>query len=67
MSLGMTKHDTGEQSARIARANSYEFHKNIFRSSKFDDEQRKASARWLIANGVQFDEGKLIDPERLPS
>lgn len=56
-----------DASRRRAHLPSYEFHKNVFRSPKFDNATRKQSAQWLIDNGVQFDNGKFIDPEELPS
>lgn len=55
------------QPAVLTRESSYDFHKNIFRSNKFDELTRKNSARWLIQNGVQWDNGRAIDPERLPT
>lgn len=70
--VSMTKHDLDKPEPSRAPAHlvatnaSYEFHKMVFRSPKFDTELRKQSARWLIDNGVQFDEGKMIDPEVLP-
>lgn len=53
-------------SPQSLRESSFDFHKNIFRSNKFDELTRKNSARWLIQNGVQWDNGRAIDPERLP-